>query len=60
MRIQVIDYAIEDTDTTVAAKKDKYIKAKAAIFTDYSEFLKTHADDLEAYNNYLVAVEKAY
>lgn len=60
MRIQVIDYAIEDTDATVAAKKDKYIQAKAAIFTDYSEFLKTHADDLEAYNNYLVAVEKAY
>lgn len=53
MRIQVIDYTIEDTNTIVKTAKQLYLAARKQIFEDYNTRIGAEEDEWVQYNTYL-------
>lgn len=58
MRIQVIDYTLEDTDKEVSETKNNYLTAKSRMFDDYAIYVNTNTNAMNEYNTYLAIKTK--
>ena len=58
MRIEAIDYSLEDTNQDVYNAKQEFLAAKNAIVDNYQTYITTNEAKIDAYNNYLSLLAK--
>lgn len=58
MRIEAIDYSLEDTNDDVFNAKQAFLSAKNAIINNYQIYINNHLTAIEAYDNYLSLLAK--